>query len=78
MPRLAVAGGGLGAVGSGGAGCWPRTRGGSGGLVAVDRHGNVALPFNSPGMYRAWCDKSGEIRTAIFRADVHGSDTLLE
>lgn len=54
------------------------TRGGSGGLVAVDRHGNVALPFNSPGMYRAWCDKSGEIRTAIFRADVHGSDTLLE
>lgn len=41
-------------------------RGGSGGLVAVDRAGNVMLPFNSPGMYRAWCDKSGEIRTAIF------------
>lgn len=28
--------------------------GGSGGLVAVDREGNIALPFNSEGMYRAW------------------------
>ncbi|MCU6670759.1 beta-aspartyl-peptidase [Enterobacteriaceae bacterium H4N4] len=27
---------------------------GSGGLIAVDREGNVALPFNSEGMYRAW------------------------
>ncbi len=28
--------------------------GGSGGLIAVDRDGNIALPFNSEGMYRAW------------------------
>ncbi|WP_342321386.1 beta-aspartyl-peptidase [Kosakonia sp. BYX6] len=28
--------------------------GGSGGVIAVDREGNVALPFNSEGMYRAW------------------------
>ena len=28
--------------------------GGSGGLIAVDREGNIALPFNSEGMYRAW------------------------
>lgn len=28
--------------------------GGSGGLVAVDRDGNVALPFNSEGMYRGY------------------------
>lgn len=28
--------------------------GGSGGLIAVDREGNVALPFNCEGMYRAW------------------------
>ena len=27
--------------------------GGEGGLIAVDREGNVALPFNSEGMYRA-------------------------
>lgn len=28
--------------------------GGSGGLIAIDREGNVALPFNSEGMYRAY------------------------
>ncbi|HWT60981.1 MAG TPA: isoaspartyl peptidase/L-asparaginase, partial [Ochrobactrum sp.] len=41
--------------------------GGSGGLVAVDRKGNVTLPFNSPGMYRAWCGTDGEIQTGIYR-----------
>ncbi|WP_409309865.1 isoaspartyl peptidase/L-asparaginase family protein [Pectobacterium sp. B1J-3] len=28
--------------------------GGSGGMIAVDRDGNVALPFNSEGMYRGY------------------------
>ena len=28
--------------------------GGSGGMVAVGRDGQLAMPFNSPGMYRAW------------------------
>jgi L-asparaginase / beta-aspartyl-peptidase len=28
--------------------------GGSGGLIAIDRDGNVALPFNSEGMYRGF------------------------
>jgi len=28
--------------------------GGSGGLIAIDRDGRVILPFNAPGMYRAW------------------------
>ena len=27
--------------------------GGSGGIIAVDRQGNIAMPFNSSGMYRA-------------------------
>lgn len=27
--------------------------GGSGGLIAIDHEGNVALPFNTEGMYRA-------------------------
>lgn len=27
--------------------------GGEGGLIAIDSHGNIALPFNSEGMYRA-------------------------
>jgi len=28
--------------------------GGEGGLIAVDREGNVSLPFNSEGMYRGY------------------------
>lgn len=28
--------------------------GGEGGLIAVDARGNLALPFNTTGMYRAW------------------------
>ena len=28
--------------------------GGEGGLIAIDRHGNIELPFNSEGMYRGW------------------------
>ncbi len=31
-----------------------RAVGCSGGLIAVDHEGNVALPCNSEGMYRAW------------------------
>lgn len=30
----------------------------SGGLIAVDQHGNISLPFNSDGMYRAWANNS--------------------
>ena len=33
--------------------------GGSGGIIAVDRQGNIAMPFNSSGMYRA-SRKQGE------------------
>lgn len=40
--------------------------GGSGGLIAVDRKGNVCLPFNSPGMYRAWSGPDGGIHTGIY------------
>jgi beta-aspartyl-peptidase (threonine type) len=28
--------------------------GGEGGLIAIDALGNIELPFNSEGMYRAW------------------------
>ena len=28
--------------------------GGTGGLIAVDKQGNIALPFNTAGMYRAY------------------------
>lgn len=41
-----------------------RKIGGEGGLIAVDASGNVALPFNSEGMYRAFIQsgKKAEIR----------------
>lgn len=41
--------------------------GGSGGLIAVDAQGHVALPFNSDGMYRAWVGRDGQVHSAIFR-----------
>lgn len=40
--------------------------GGEGGLVAVDAAGNVVLPFNSEGMYRAWKTSGGEEGVAIY------------
>jgi beta-aspartyl-peptidase (threonine type) len=41
-------------------------RGGEGGLIAVDRFGNICLPFNSTGMYRAWKTSHSDFQTAIF------------
>lgn len=41
--------------------------GGSGGLVAVDRTGRVALPFNSSGMYRGFAAGDGILHTAIYQ-----------
>jgi beta-aspartyl-peptidase (threonine type) len=39
---------------------------GEGGLIAVDRLGNVALPYNSPSMYRGYANSNGAFVTAIF------------
>ncbi len=41
--------------------------GGDGGIVAVDNNGNVSMPFNTPGMYRASIDASGNKTIAIFK-----------
>ncbi|MEB2733067.1 beta-aspartyl-peptidase [Citrobacter freundii] len=41
--------------------------GGSGGLIAIDHEGNVALPFNSEGMYRAWGYAGDTPTTGIYR-----------
>jgi beta-aspartyl-peptidase (threonine type) len=41
--------------------------GGEGGLIAVDRMGNVALPFNSEGMYRAWVTHNRPPQVVIYR-----------
>ncbi|MFT3718654.1 isoaspartyl peptidase/L-asparaginase family protein [Pseudorhodoferax sp.] len=41
--------------------------GGSGGLIAVDRHGNVCLPFNTEGMYRGLVRAGQAPETFIYR-----------
>ncbi|MBK0403109.1 isoaspartyl peptidase/L-asparaginase [Adhaeribacter sp. BT258] len=41
--------------------------GGEGGLIAIDRHGNIALPFNSEGMYRASCKNNEPAFVAIYK-----------
>ncbi len=39
---------------------------GDGGLIAVDRDGNLAAPFNSEGMYRGLADSTGTFVVRIF------------
>ena len=40
--------------------------GGDGGAIALDAEGNIAMPFNTQGMYRAWLAPDGSRGTAIF------------
>jgi len=42
--------------------------GGTGGLVALDNYGNIAMPFNTPGMYRAYI-KGDERYIGIYKQD---------
>jgi len=41
--------------------------GGDGGLIALDKDGNIAMPFNTSGMYRGAITESGEITIEIYR-----------
>jgi len=41
--------------------------GGDGGLIALDRQGNVAMTFCSEGMYRGYITKKDEGKTFIYR-----------
>lgn len=40
---------------------------GDGGIIAVDKKGNIAMPFNSKGMYRASVSTDGKVTVAIYR-----------
>src|SRR5437660_6207144 len=41
--------------------------GGSGGLIAIDRQGNITLPFNTSGMYRGYVDPNGKLVVEIYK-----------
>ncbi|HUH27455.1 isoaspartyl peptidase/L-asparaginase [Gelidibacter sp.] len=41
--------------------------GGDGGLIAVDANGNIAMPFNTEGMYRGFRTSDGEREISIYR-----------
>jgi beta-aspartyl-peptidase (threonine type) len=41
--------------------------GGEGGVIALDAHGNFAMPFNSEGMYRGWIGSDGVPHVLIYR-----------
>lgn len=43
------------------------THGGDGGAIALDRDGNIAMAFNTSGMYRGWIRPDGSRGTAIYR-----------
>jgi beta-aspartyl-peptidase (threonine type) len=41
--------------------------GGEGGMIAIDRNGDIALPFNTNGMYRGYVDPNGKFVIEIYR-----------
>ncbi len=41
--------------------------GGDGGVIALDRNGNIAMPFNTSGMYRAYIDEKGNAVVLIYK-----------
>lgn len=40
--------------------------GGSGGIIAIDAKGNIAMPFNTNGMYRGHVNSSGNVTIKIY------------
>jgi len=41
--------------------------GGDGGIVAIDKDGNIAMEFNTAGMYRAHMNAKGELIIEIYK-----------
>lgn len=39
---------------------------GNGGIIAVDKYGQLTLEMNSTGMFRGWADSAGNEGVAIF------------
>lgn len=44
--------------------------GGDGGVIAIDKDGNIAMPFNTSGMYRAYVDEKGNAVVKIYKEEI--------
>jgi len=44
--------------------------GGSGGVICVDKYGNISMPFNSKGMFRGFATADGKQGVLIYKEDV--------
>ena len=44
--------------------------GGDGGVIAIDRHGRITMPFNTAGMYRAAIHRDGRLEVAIYADEI--------
>lgn len=44
-----------------------KSQGADGGLIAVDKDGNVSMPFNTPGMFRGYVKSDGETKVLMFK-----------
>jgi len=36
-----------------------KEKGGNGGVICLDKNGNIAMPFNTAGMFRGWVKSAG-------------------
>jgi beta-aspartyl-peptidase (threonine type) len=45
----------------------PEEEGGIGGLIALDRDGNLAMPYNTEGMYRGYVTQDGKVVVRIYK-----------
>ncbi len=43
-----------------------KSQGGTGGVIAVDKNGNIAMTFNTPGMFRGYVKAGGEMKVALY------------
>jgi len=41
--------------------------GGTGGIIVLDKRGNIAMPFNTGGMYRGWVKEGGEVHVLMYK-----------
>ena len=44
-----------------------KSAGAEGGVIAIDRHGRITMPFNTAGMYRAAMHRDGRMEVGIYR-----------